>query len=153
MKSSPTPTPVTLTGNERIELEGCYVFRKGLAHKAEVAIASAVSFTDLPHLFHLSVSVPGSKTMTLGIGIPFSQALRMKVFTDVWESALHDYDALRTEVASRIFDQQIEDLTKAPWTAEEIRAVEDLETSDELEVCVKDDLLQIAAVALESKDV
>ena len=151
MKSSPTPTPVTLTGNERIELEGCYVFRKGLAHKAEVAIASAVSFTDLPHLFHLSVSVPGSKTMTLGIGIPFSQALRMKVFTDVWESALHDYDALRTEVASRIFDQQIEDLTKAPWTAEEIRAVEDLETSDELEASVKDDLLKIAAVALESK--
>ena len=151
MKSSPTPTPVTLTGNERIELEGCYVFRKGLAHKAEVAIASAVSFTDLPHLFHLSVSVPGSKTMTLGIGIPFSEALRMKVFTDLWESALHDYDALRTEVASRIFDQQIEDLTKAPWTAEEIRAVEDLETSDELEASVKDDLLKIAAVALESK--
>lgn len=151
MKSSPTPTPVTLTGNERIELEGCYVFRKGLAHKAEVAIASAVSFTDLPHLFHLSVSVPGSKTMTLGIGIPFSQALRMKLFTDVWESALHDYDALRTEVASRIFDQQIEDLTKAPWTAEEIRAVEDLQTSDELEASVKDDLLKIAAVALESK--
>ena len=151
MKSSPVSTPVTLTGNERIELEGCYVFRKGLAHKAEVAIASAVSFTDLPHLFHLSVSVPGSKTMTLGIGIPFSEALRMKVFTDVWESALHDYDALRTEVAARIFDQHIEDLTKAPWTAEEIRAVEDLETSDELEASVKDDLLKIAAVALESK--
>ena len=64
---------------------------------------------------------------------------------------MHDYDALRTEVASRIFDQQIEDLTKAPWTAEEIRAVEDLQTSDELEASVKDDLLKIAAVALESK--
>jgi hypothetical protein len=153
MKSSPVSIPVTLTGNDRIELEGCYVFRKGLAHKAEVAIASAVSFTDLPHLFHLSVSVPGSKTMTLSIGIPFSQAMRMDCFRNFWESALHDYDALRTEVASRIFDQQFEDLTKAPWTAEEIRAVEDLETSDELEATVKDDLLKIAAVALEKQDV
>lgn len=149
----PKSTPVTLSGDERIELSGCYVFRKGLAHRAQVSMSSAVSFTDLPHLFHLNISVPGSKNMTLSVGIPFSQAMLMDSFRHYWHSALNDYDAIRSEVVARIFDEHIADLTKAPWTAEEIQAVEDMDTTDDLEVCVKDDLLKISAVVMESKDV
>ena len=99
----PTPTPVTFTGDERIELNGCYVFRDGLAHKANVTIASAVSFTDLPHLFHIDVIVPGSKKMTLGIGIPFPEAMRMLRHNVLWNDALSEYDECKMDVVSNLF--------------------------------------------------
>jgi len=153
MNPSLKPTPAILTGDEHIQLYDCYVFRDGFAHKAQVSIAAAVSYTDLPHLFNINVAVPGSKNMTFSIGIPFDQAMRLDSIRRCWDSTLQDYDAVRSEIAASIFEQQIEDLTKAPWTAEEIRAVEQMETWDEVRTLVKDDLLTIAAAAMEKQDV
>ena len=149
----PTPTPVTFTGDERIDFDGCYVFRDGLAHKAQVAIASAVSYTDLPHLFHVHVSVPGSKKMTLSIGIPFPEAIRMLRHTVLWSETLSEYDSCKLDVVRSIFGKYEADLTVAPWTEEDVQTVRDLETIDEIQEFVKNDLLRIAAVTLEKQDV
>ena len=149
----PTPTPVTFTGDERIDFDGCYVFRDGLAHKAQVAIASAVSYTDLPHLFHVHVSVPGSKKMTLSIGIPFPEAIRMLRHTVLWSETLSEYDSCKLDVVRSIFGKYEADLTAAPWTEEDVQTVRDLETIDEIQEFVKNDLLRIAAVTLEKQDV
>lgn len=149
----PTPTPVTFTGDERIDFDGCYVFRDGLAHKAQVAIASAVSYTDLPHLFHVHVSVPGSKKMTLSIGIPFPEAIRMLRHTDLWSETLSEYDSCKLDVVRSIFGKYEADLTAAPWTEDDVQTVRDLETIDEIQEFVKNDLLRIAAVTLEKQDV
>jgi len=148
-----TPTPVTFTGDERIELTGCYVFRNGLAHRAQVAIASAVSFTDLPHLLHIDVVVPGSKKMTLGIGIPFPEAMRMLRHNLLWNDALYEYDECKLDVVRNLFDKYEADLTAAPWTEEDVQTVRDLETIDEMQEFVKNDLLRIAAMAMEKQDV
>lgn len=149
----PTPTPVTFTGDERIDFDGCYVFRDGLAHKAQVAIASAVSYTDLPHLFHVHVCVPGSKKMTLSIGIPFPEAIRMLRHTVLWSETLSEYDSCKLDVVRSIFGKYEADLTAAPWTEEDVQTVRDLETIDEIQEFVKNDLLRIAAVTLEKQDV
>lgn len=149
----PTPTPVTFTGDERIDFDGCYVFRDGLAHKAQVAIASAVSYTDLPHLFHVHVSVPGSKKMTLSIGIPFPEAIRMLRHTVLWSETLSEYDSCKLDVVRSIFGKYEADLTAAPWTEDDVQTVRDLETIDEIQEFVKNDLLRIAAVTLEKQDV
>lgn len=149
----PTPTPVTFTGDERIDFDGCYVFRDGLAHKAQVAIASAVSYTDLPHLFHVHVCVPGSKKMTLSIGIPFPEAIRMLRHTVLWSETLYEYDSCKLDVVRSIFGKYEADLTVAPWTEEDVQTVRDLETIDEIQEFVKNDLLRIAAAAMEKQDV
>jgi hypothetical protein len=149
----PTPTPVTFNGDERIELNDCYVFRDGLAHKAKVAIASAVSFTDLPHLLHIDVVVPGSKKMTLGIGISYPEVMRMIRHSLLWNDALSEYDSCKLDVVSNLFEKYEADLTAAPWTEEDIQTVRDLETIDEMQMFVKNDLLRIAAVAMEKQDV
>lgn len=149
----PTPTPVTFTGDERIDFDGCYVFRDGLAHKAQVAIASAVSYTDLPHLFHVHVRVPGSRKMTLSIGIPFPEAMRMLRHTVLWSETLCEYDSCKLDVVRNIFGKYEADLTAAPWTEEDVQSVRELEVIDELHEFVKDDLLRIAAAAMEKKDV
>ena len=148
-----SPTPVTFAGDERIELDGCYVFRDGLAHKANVTIASAVSFTDLPHLFHIDVIVPGSKKMTLGIGIPVPEAMRMLRHNVLWNDALSEYDECKLDVVRNLFDKYEADLTAAPWTAKDVQTVRDLEPIDEMQEFVKNDLLRIAAVAMEKQDV
>ena len=149
----PTPTPVTFSGDERIELKDCFVFRDGFAHKAIVAIASAVSFTDLPHLFHIDVIVPGSKKMTLGIGIPFPEAMRMLRHNVLWNDALSDYDECKLDVVRNLFDKYEADLTAAPWTEEDVQSVRELEAIDEIHGFVKNDLLRIAAAAMDKQDV
>ena len=148
----PTPTPVTFTGDERIDFDGCYVFRDGLAHKAQVAIASAVSYTDLPHLFHVHVCVPGSK-MNLSIGIPFPEAIRMLRHTVLWSETLYEYDSCKLDIVRSIFGKYEADLTAAPWTEEDVQSVRELEAIDEIHGFVKDDLLRIAAAAMEKQDV
>ena len=70
-----TPELVTFSGDEKIALKDCYVFRDGLAHKAEVGIASGISFTDHPNLLIINVQVKGSKKNTFALGIPMTQAL------------------------------------------------------------------------------
>jgi hypothetical protein len=57
-------------------------------------------------------------------------------------------------VVSEIFDKHIPDLIAAPWTKEDVEAVEMMEAKDELQRMVKQDLLKIAAVSMEAnKDV
>jgi hypothetical protein len=149
----PTPTPVTFSGDERIELKDCYVFRDGYARKAIVAIASAVSFTDLPHLFHIDVIVPGSKKMTLGIGIPFPEVMRMLRHNLLWNDSLSEYDACKLDVVGELFDKCVADLTSIAWTEDDFQTIRDMDATDEMHEIVKNDLLKIAAVALEKHDV
>ncbi len=142
------PTPVTFTGNERIDLQNCYVFRDGLAHQAQVSIASAVSYTDDPHLFHVSIAVPGSKKMTLNLGIPFPEAMILTWHAIMWNECMDDYDSCKFDIVSSLFERHIPDLTVAPWNNESIDAVRDMETTDDMQEIVKNDLLTIAEESL-----
>ncbi len=143
------PTPVTFAGDERIELEGCYVFRDALAHRARVSIASAVSYTDDPHLFHISIAVPGSKKMTLDLGIPFPQAMKLTRYAVMWDSTIHEYDACKIDVVRSLFERHIPDLTTVSWSDADIDAVREMEASNEMQEAVKADLLKIAETSLE----
>jgi hypothetical protein len=143
------PTPVTFAGDERIELEGCYVFRDALAHRARVSIASAVSYTDDPHLFHISIAVPGSKKMTLDLGIPFPQAMKLTRYAVMWDSFIGEYDECKIDVVRNLFEKHIPDLTAVPWTDDDIDAVREMETTNEMQEAVKADLLKIAETSLE----
>ena len=143
------PIPVTFAGDERIELQNCYVFRAGLAHKAQVSIASAVSYTDDPHLFHISIAVPGSKQMTLDLGIPFHQAMRLSRYAVMWDSSIDEYDECKIDVVRNLFERHIPDLTAVPWTDADIDAVREMETTNEMQEAVKADLIKIAEASLE----
>ena len=147
------PTPVILTCDDHIPLYDCYLFRDGLAYKADVSIATAVSYTSLPHLLNISVEVPGYKNLDLSIGIPFDQASCIDKLTQCWASTLHHYDALRSEIMTNVFTVPISDVTEAPWTSQEVRAVEQMVTIDDVGAMVKDDLLRIGTAALEKQDV
>ena len=116
------PIPVAYAGDERIELQNCYVFRDGLAHRAQVSIASAVSYTDDPHLFYISITVPGSKKMTLDLGIPFPEAMRLNRHVAMWDRFIRDYELFKQEVVMEVFQRPIADLTEISWTEEEVAA-------------------------------
>lgn len=150
MKSN--PEPVAFSGDEKISLKDCYIFRNNLAHKAEVGIASGISFTEHPNLLVINVEVKGSKKNTLAIGIPMDQAVKMSRQTILWHECTSDYDNLRLDVVQDIFNEHIPDLVNAPWTNDDIETLELMEATDELEKMVKDDLLNIAAVSMEGKE-
>jgi hypothetical protein len=152
MKSN--PEPVAFSGDEKISLKDCYVFRDNLAHKAEVGIASGISFTEHPNLLVINVEVKGSKKNTLAIGIPMDQAMKLTRHAIIWNEGLYEYESCKLDVVSEIFDKYEADLTAAPWTEEDVEAVEMMEAKDELQEMVKQDLLKIAAVSMEAnKDV
>ncbi len=143
------PIPVTYAGDERIELQNCYVFRDGLAHRAQVSIASAVSYTDDPHLFHISITVPGSKKMTLDLGIPFPEAMRLTRHVAMWDRFIRDYELFKQEVVMEVFQRPIADLMEISWKEEEVASVRKLVTNDEMQDLVKSDLLSIGQASLE----
>ena len=147
----PTPTPVTFSGDESVDLQKCYVFRDSLAHKAQVSIATGISFTEDPNLLVFNINVPGSKKNTLKLGIPMDQAMKLTRHIILWNEMTCDYDSLRLDAVKAIFDNHIPDLTLAPWTREDVEAVENMEAKDELQEMVKQDLLKIAAVSMEGK--
>ena len=143
------PIPVTFSGDERIELQNCYVFRNGLAHRAHVSIASAVSYTSDPHLFCISVAVPGSKKMTLSLGIPFPEALKLTRYALMWDNSIHEYDVCKIDVVRSLFERHIPDLTAVSWTDADIDAVREMEANNEMQEAVRADLLKIAEASLE----
>ena len=148
----PTPTPVTFSGDESVDLSNCYVFRDSLAHKAKVSIATGISFTQHPNLLVFNINVPGSKKNTFKLGIPMTEAVKMSRQTILWNECTSDYDNLRLDVVKEIFQEHIPDLTFAPWTIEDIETLEEMETTDELQRMVREDLLKIAAVSMEGKE-
>ena len=91
--------------------------------------------------------------MTLSIGIPFPEAIRMLRHTVLWSETLSEYDSCKLDVVRSIFGKYEADLTAAPWTEDDVQTVRDLETIDEIQEFVKNDLLRIAAVTLEKQDV
>ena len=143
------PIPVTFSGDEYIDLNGCYVFRDGLAHRANVSIASAVSYTEDPNLYCISIAVPGSKKMTLALGIPFPQALRLARYAVMWDSSIDEYDECKIDVVRNLFERHIPDITAVPWTDDDIDAVREMETTNEMQEAVKADLIKIAEASLE----
>ena len=148
------PEPVTFNGNENVPLQDCYVFRDGLAHKAEVGIASGISYTEHPNLLVINVQVKGSKKNTFALGIPFVEAMKLSRYAIIWDQALHEYDTCKLDVVREIFNKHVPDLVAAPWTEEDVETIEDIEATDELTLMVKQDLLKIAAVSMEAnKDV
>ncbi len=149
MKSN--PEPVAFSGDEKIALQGCYIFRDNLAHKAQVSIASAISFTEHPNLLVIIVEVKGSKKNTLAIGIPMDQAMKLTRHAIIWNEGLYEYESCKLDVVQDIFNKHVPDLTLAPWTEEDVETIEDIEAKDELQEMVKQDLLKIAAVSMEAK--
>ena len=147
----PTPTPVTFSGDESVDLSNCYVFRDSLAHKAQVSIATGISFTEHPNLLVFNINVPGSKKNTLKLGIPLVEAVKMSRHTILWNEMTYDYDSLRLDAVKAIFDNHIPDLVDAPWTREDIETLEKMEATDELQRMVREDLLQIATLSMEGK--
>ncbi len=147
------PVPVTFTGEGCVHLQNCFVFRDGLAHKANVSIASAVSYTDDPHLFCISIAVPGSRKLTLELGIPFLEAMRLTRFAVMWDKSIMEYDTYKLGVVSRLFHNHVADLSAMQWSDAEIDAVRDLQIDNELQQEVQSDLLKIAEASLEKHDV
>jgi len=148
------PEPVTFNGNENVPLQDCYVFRDGMAHKAQVSIASGISFTEHPNLLVINVEVKGSRKNTLKLGIPFVEAMKLTRHAIIWNESLYEYDTCKLDVVRELFDKHIPDLIAAPWTEEDVETVEMMEAKDELQEMVKQDLLKIAAVSMEAnKDV
>ena len=145
------PEPVTFSGDEKIALQDCYIFRDNLAHKAEVSIASGISFTQHPNLLIINVQVKGSRKNTFALGIPMTQAMKMSRHAVLWSEALYEYDECKLDVVSNLFDTFEADLTAAPWTKEDVETIEDIEAKDELQEMVKQDLLKIAAVSMEAR--
>lgn len=91
--------------------------------------------------------------MTLGIGISYPEVMRMVRHSLLWNDDLSEYDECKLDVVRNLFDKYEADLTAAPWTEEDVQTVRDLETIDEMQEFVKNDLLRIAAVAMEKQDV
>ncbi len=152
MKSN--PEPVAFSGDEKIALQDCYIFRDNLAHKAQVSIATGISFTEHPHLILFNIVVPGSKKNTLKLGIPIVEAMKLTRHAIIWNEDFYEYESCKLDVVREIFNKHVPDLTLAPWTEEDVEAVENLEAKDELQEMVKQDLLKIAAVSMEAnKDV
>lgn len=147
----PIPTPVTFSGDESVDLQNCYIFRDSLAYEAQVSIATGISFTEHPNLLVINVEVKGSKKNTLAIGIPMDQAMKLTRHTILWNEITSDYDSLRLDAVKEIFDNHIPDLTLAPWTTEDVEAVENMEATDELQKMVREDLLKIASVSMGAK--
>ena len=143
-------TPFTFDGDEKIELNDCYVFRDNLAHKASVSYTSGISFTEHPNLLIFNIVVPGSKKNTLSFGIPLKAATKLFRQVIVWNEATDDYSSLRQDVVQEVFQRHIPDLVSAPWTEEDIETLEQMEATDELQEMVKEDLLRIAAVSMEA---
>ena len=143
------PTSVTIDGYDCIKLNDCYVFRDGLAHKADVSIASAVSYTDNPHLFQIDTSVPGSKKLSLRIGIPFPELLKLIRHALFWDEYVKQYDACKLELVRHLFQCHITDLSVFPWTQLDLNTVQDFEATNDLQTEVQDDLLKIAQASLE----
>ena len=148
----PTPTPVTFSGDESVDLKHCYVFRDSLAHKAGVSISTGISFTEDPNLLILTVNVPGSKKNTFKLGIPMTEAMKVSRQTILWNECTSDYDNIRLDVVQDIFQEHIPDLVNAPWTKEDVETLELMEATDELQKMVREDLLKIAAVSMEGKE-
>ena len=149
----PTPTPVTFSGDESVDLKHCYVFRDNLAHKAGVSISTGISFTEDPNLLILTVNVPGSKKNTLKIGIPLTEAVKMSRQTILRNEMTCDYDSLRLDAVQEIFQEHIPDLTLAPWTKEDIETLELMEATDEMQKMVREDLLTIAVHSMEANKI
>ena len=147
----PTPTPVTFSGDESVELSNCYIFRDSMAHKAQVSIATGISFTEHPNLLVIKVEVKGSKKNTFALGIPMTEARKMSRHTVLWSEALYEYDTCKLDVVQEIFNNHVPDLTLAPWTIEDVETIENIEPKDELQEMVKQDLLRIAAVSMEAR--
>lgn len=145
------PEPVTFNGNENVPLQDCYVFRDGLAHKAEVGIAGGISFTEHPNLLIIKVEVKGSKKNTFALGIPMREAMKMSRHAVLWSEALYEYDTCKLDVVQDIFNKHTPDLTLAPWTIEDVEAVENIEPKDEMQEMVKQDLLRIAKKSMEAR--
>jgi len=149
MKSN--PEPVTFSGDEKIALKDCYIFRDNLAHKAQVSIASGISFTEHPNLLVINVEVKGSKKNTLKLGIPMEQAMKLTRHAIIWNEDLYEYESCKLDVVRELFDKHIPDLVAVPWTDEDVETIENLEAKDELQRMVKQDLLRVAAVSMEAK--
>jgi hypothetical protein len=149
MKSN--PEPVAFSGDEKVPLKDCYVFRDNLAHKAEVGIAGGISFTEHPNLLVINVEVKGSKKNTFALGIPMTQAMKMSRHAVLWSEALYEYDTCKLDAVQNIFNKHVPDLIAASWTIEDVEAVENLEAKDEMQRMVKQDLLKIAAVSMEAQ--
>ena len=81
-----------------------------------------------------------------------TEAVKMSRQTILWNECTSDYDNLRLDVVKEIFQEHIPDLTFAPWTIEDIETLEEMETTDELQRMVREDLLKIAAVSMEGKE-
>ena len=148
-----SPTPVTFTGDERIELDGCYVFRDGLAHRAKLSVASAVSYTAAPHLVYFDIAVPGSKKMTLGLGIPYDQATKICRHIGDWDCYLLDYDDCKNQLSRSVFEDAIVDTIAHAWTADEVYQISDFVPTTEIEAEVQKDLLKAAKLSLETDHV
>jgi hypothetical protein len=149
MKSN--PEPVTFSGDEKISLKDCYVFRDNLAHKAQVSIASGISFTEHPNLLVINVEVKGSKKNTFALAIPFVEAMKLSRYAIIWDQALHEYDTCKLDVVREIFNKHVPDLVAAPWTEEDVETIENIDATDELTLIVKQDLLKIAADSMEAR--
>jgi len=138
-----------IIGNETIELQDCYVLRDHLAHKAQVVIKSAVSNTDQSHLLLIDITVPGSKKMTLTLGVPFQQAMRMMRAVITWNES-HTYDSeCTTDMIITLINTHAPELKSSPWTDDAIQAVRDMITETEAEAIIKSDLLKMAELSLE----
>ena len=145
------PIPVTFTGDDCIELKNCFVFRDNLAHKANVAISSAISYADDPHLFQISTSVPGSKKLSLRVGIPFPEMMKLIRHAVLWHEYIQEYDSYKLDVVSTIFRRHIADLTAFPWSDNDRNAVREMDVHNEMQEEVKADLLSIAEASLEGE--
>lgn len=146
-----SPEEVTIVGDETIELNQCYVFKNKLAHEAKVSIASAVSYTEHPHLLYIDVKVPGNRSLTLSLGIPFQQAIRMTNEVITWNESLIDYNKCMAEITRRLFNDPISDLTTFPWSDDAVRCVEEINPDNEIEAVIKSNLLKMAKLSLGAK--
>jgi predicted DNA-binding transcriptional regulator AlpA len=89
--------------------------------------------------------------MTLDLGIPFPQAMKLTRYAVMWDSSIHEYDACKIDVVRSLFDGHIADLTAMPWSDADIDAVLEMEASNEMQEAVKADLLKIAETSLEGQ--
>lgn len=141
-----------IVGDETIDLQDCYVLRDHLAHKAQVVIKSAVSNTDQSHLLLVDIKVPGSKKMTLTLGVPFQQAMKMMRAVITWNES-HTYDSdLNTDMILTLINTHAPELKSSPWTDDAIQAVRDIITENNAEAAIKSDLLKMAELSLEEKN-
>lgn len=145
--------PVTFSGDEKVPLNDCYIFRDNLAHRADVGISSGISYTEHPNLLLINVQVKGSKKNTFALGIPIAEAMKLCRNTEIWNESLYEYDACKFDLVGEIFDEHVADIVSAPWNKEHVHIIQEIEANDEVTKMVKQDLLEIAAASLETQDV